>query len=295
MKKVKLSLIIFFVLCSFFILSACKSSDNSSGSADIIIKYESNTLLNKYDIEIYLNGRNLGSIRQGESKTFPATLISGTNRLRTSRVDNVNNSFEIEFDNVGDGKYSFTSNARMGGLEIKFNSGPREGLYTVLFVIGGLGFTFVIVYFSIKLGKKTDVRIKREEKVTSLISASKIYSITEIAFHSHLSNDEVVDIINDRIQIANQLPNDKKCEEYEKYRFLRNAQIDKINNKIILDEGAMKITSKLDNVTNAINKIFRGTDPEVPKEKVVTCDYCGGKNTSTSESINKCNQCGAPL
>jgi len=286
---------VIFVLCAVFMLCACKSSENSSGSADIIIKYESNTLLNKYDIEVFLNGRSLGNIKQGETKTFSATLNSGVNRLRASRVDNANNSFELEFDNVGDGKYSFTSNARMGGLEVKFTSGPREGLYAVLFIIGCLGFTFAIIYFSIKLSKRDEIRIKREENVISLISASKIYSIIEIAFHSHLSNEKVIDIINNRIQIANELPENKKCEEYENYRFLRNAQIDMINNKIVLDESAMKITKKLDTITDAINKVVRGSTPELPKEKVVTCDYCGGKNTVTSKSGVECKQCGAPL
>jgi len=152
MNIAKIGILTVFILCSIFLLIACKSSENSASSADIAVKYESNTLLNKYDIDISLNGRNLGSMKQGESKTFPATLNSGVNRLRANRVDNTNNSFEVEFDNIGDGKYSFTINARMGGLEARHTSGPREGVYTSLFYIIGMAFIAGVIIFFIKDG-----------------------------------------------------------------------------------------------------------------------------------------------
>jgi len=281
-------------------LCGCNSSDDNSSSTNsvnVVVDYKSNTLLNKYDITIFVNRTELGEISQGEKKTFSTSLSSGTNRLRAVRTGRDNNSFEVEFDVQKNGNYNFTANARMSGIELVFNNGP-SGPELILFSLLPI-LMFIGLFYLLRRDSKTE---KSNDKILSAITFSKIYSIRKIASLCGLTNEKTAKLINDAIDTANDLSdNERENPEAEKYRILRNARIDTVKNMIILDDNALSIASKPAKGTRKFGKKSKLPTIASPnnviqeRSKIVTCEYCGVKTSINSDSSIKCKQCGAPL
>lgn len=122
---------------------------------------------------------------------------------------------------------------------------------------------------------------KFETKIKSVITVSKIYSITEISRITNINETDTVELIEKMIKKGNVNNVD--------YRQFKNGHIDYRKNEIVLDETKQfGITDRLGKMTNSLIDKFT---PKIKEEKTEwTCTYCNGINDPES---NKCEFCGA--
>lgn len=119
-----------------------------------------------------------------------------------------------------------------------------------------------------------------EEKIKSIITVSKIYSIDEISGIANLNETDTIILIEKMI---------KKSKNNWDYRFFRNAHINYQTNEIVLDETKSNtIVDKLGKMTGSLMDKF--TPKEPVKEEDWKCPYCGGLN---KPEAYKCNNCSA--
>ena len=75
-------------------LIGCSESQNEAeagqetgSSVSIAVECESNLVLSKYDIAVYVDGDSLGTLDHGTAKTFETTLADGSHELRFAKED----------------------------------------------------------------------------------------------------------------------------------------------------------------------------------------------------------------
>jgi len=104
-------------------LVGCNTADSNlqakEVSAGIIVDYDSNILMNIYDIRISVNDVVLGVQKQGETTLYDLTIKEGRNTLILSEFGNDENIQQESF-NVTEGKYYyFFIKTRDSGIEIE--------------------------------------------------------------------------------------------------------------------------------------------------------------------------------
>ncbi|QDK70194.1 zinc finger Ran-binding domain-containing protein [Lactococcus protaetiae] len=167
----------------------------------------------------------------------------------------------------------------------------------IFFGIVGFAFFVSIIIFAVIQGKKQNIIQKKKDDILSCISASGIRELKEISKVTGLQVYEIEKLLTDMIKMAS-LANSKVNQSLN-IRILKNAQIDHINDIIILDKHATD--TKLDKIATAANSILDRFNPKqniktkpltVKPEKLPdwVCEYCNSSNKAESE---KCSQCSA--
>ena len=119
-----------------------------------------------------------------------------------------------------------------------------------------IAFAAVLYFVIIKTNKKSKIKEEQAKNILSTIKAfnMNLVSIREVAQICNTNELYVIKILSKLISTANKLPTNKRSNsaEDEKYRFLRNANINKYAMVINLDPNATEIHTKLGDFVGSI-------------------------------------------
>lgn len=106
-----------------FIVTACSGNDETTSgekvNTGIIIEYDANWFMNKYDVNISVDDSDVANIKQGEKELYELTLTEGTHTLTFSELGNDKNLVSKEFEVTADNYYYFFIKAENNGIEIQ--------------------------------------------------------------------------------------------------------------------------------------------------------------------------------
>ena len=148
---------------------------------------------------------------------------------------------------------------------------------------------------------------KREAMIYSLVTVNKITSIDQIASTLGVTPKKALTIIQKMINTSN-----AEFDFFNEAILFKNAQIDHINNKIVLDPASANrrknsLEDSLSQLKNSISQIInppsqsKTPQPQesphssYPNKKTVTCSGCGAENTISAGTDAVCEYCGTAL
>lgn len=90
--------------------------------ATINVKYSENLVFSKYGLEIEINGKEIGTIEQGEENAFKESLSMGENTIKFIQSDKSTNYKEVSFDVTENGDYYFYCSAYKDKITCSFTT-----------------------------------------------------------------------------------------------------------------------------------------------------------------------------
>lgn len=85
----------------------------------IVIEYDSNLLMNKYDIRVIVDGERLGIQKQGEKILYELLVAAELHELILREHGNDKNETSVSFDAADGNYYYYFVKAKSGGIEIE--------------------------------------------------------------------------------------------------------------------------------------------------------------------------------
>lgn len=137
----------------------------------------------------------------------------------------------------------------------------------VFYVIGGI--------LLVRGGKKLQKSGERYKKLIEIVINQQQYTIENIAAQMELDYGETVDALQEMI--------DKD--------YFAGAYIDLANHELVFPDRFQQTGYHANqNLYTEVN-----TGGGAPKQKVVKCPNCGGKNIITAGQVYECDYCGSPI
>ena len=96
-----------------------ESNRGAESSVSITVECESNILLSKYDIAVYVDADSLGTLDHGTTKTFEATLADGDHELRFAKEDDGNVDGSVGISINGDTSLKYRVKCTSSQVEIE--------------------------------------------------------------------------------------------------------------------------------------------------------------------------------
>lgn len=94
-------------------------NQDAGSSVSITVECESNLLLSKYDIAVYVDADSLGTLDHGTTKTFEATLADGDHELRFAKEDDGNVDGSVGISINGDTSLKYRVKCTSSQVEIE--------------------------------------------------------------------------------------------------------------------------------------------------------------------------------